>query len=310
LISDYDLTIQYHPEKANVVADALSRTGVPKIAMPLVTDLERLGVSFCYVGTVHKETQLLIQSPILERVREAQLHDCLIQEVRKRIADGRPREYSIDEHDVVRFRGRLCVPQKSDVKMDILREAHRTPYTVHPGETKMYRDLKLSFWWKRMKVDVAKYVASCGVCQQVKAEHKRPAGLLQPLEIPKWKWEHITMDFVVGLPRSPRGKDAIWVVVDRLTKSAHFIPMKTTNSSQELVPLYLKEVVRLHGMPKSIVSDRDSKFISKFWQSLHDAMGTKLSLSVAFHPQTDGQSERNHSDFRRYASCLYLFLEG
>ena len=203
LISDYDLTIQYHPGKANVVADALSRTGVPKIAMPLVTDLERLGVSFCYAGTVRKEAQLLIQSPILERVREAQQHDRLIQEVRKRIADGRPREFSIDEHDVVRFRGRLCVPQKSDVKMDILIEAHRTPYTVHPGETKMYRDLKLSFWWKRMKVDIAKYVASCGVCQQVKAEHKRPAGLLQPLEIPEWKWEHITMDFVVGLPRSP-----------------------------------------------------------------------------------------------------------
>jgi len=113
-----------------------------------------------------------------------------------------------------------------------------------------------------MKLDVAKYVASCGVCQQVKAEHKRPAGLLQPLEIPEWKWEHITMDFIVGLPRSPRGKDAIWVVVDRLTKSAHFIPMKTTNSAQELVPLYLKEIVRLHGMPKSIVSDRDSKFVS------------------------------------------------
>jgi len=87
--------------------------------------------------------------------------------------------------------------------MDILIEAHRTPYTIHPGETKMYRDLNLSFWWKRTKVDVAKYVASCGVCQQVKAEHKRPAGLLQPLEIPEWKWEHITMDFVVGLPRSP-----------------------------------------------------------------------------------------------------------
>jgi len=156
----------------------------------------------------------------------------------------------------------------------------------------MYRDLNLSFWWKRTKVDVAKYVASCGVCQQVKAEHKRPAGLLQPLEIPEWKWEHITMDFVVGLPRTPRGKDAIWVVVDRLTKSAHFIPMKTTNSAQELVPLYLKEIVRLHGMPKSIVSDRDSKFVSKFWQSLHDTLGTKLSLSVAFHPQTDGQSER------------------
>jgi hypothetical protein len=100
------------------------------------------------------------------------------------------------------------------------------------------------------------------------------------------------MDFVVGLPRSPRGKDAIWVVIDRLTKVAHFLPMKTTNSASDLVPLYIKEVVRLHGVPKSIVSDRDSKFVSNFWTSLHSALGTNLDLSTAFHPQTDGQSER------------------
>ena len=115
-----------------------------------------------------------------------------------------------------------------------------------------------------MKVDVSKYVAAFEVCQRVKAEHKRPVGLLKPLKILEWKWELITMDFVVGLPRSHRGRDAIWVVVDRLTKSTHFIPMKTTNSASDLVPLYMKEVIRLHGVPKSIVSDRDSKFVSKF----------------------------------------------
>jgi len=145
LIKDYDLTIQYHLGKANVVADALSRTSVPKVAMPLIVDLSRMGVSLCYAGTTREETQLLIQSNLLEKVREAQKHDRLIQEVRKRIGDGKPREFSIDENDVVRFRGCLCVPQKSDVKMDILREAHRTPYTVHPGETKMYRNLKQNF---------------------------------------------------------------------------------------------------------------------------------------------------------------------
>ena len=153
------------------------------------------------------------------------------------------------------------MPQKAEVKMDILREAHRTPYTVHPGETKMYRDLKQSFWWKRMKVDIAKYVASCGICQKVKAEHQRPAGLLKPLEIPEWKWENITMDFVVGLPRSPRGKGAFWVVIDKLTKVIHFIPMKTTNSAIVLVPLFIKGIMRLHGVSKSIVSDQDFKFV-------------------------------------------------
>jgi hypothetical protein len=285
LIKDYDLTIQYHPGKANVVADALSRTGVSKVVMPLIVDLDRMGITLCYVGTARKETQMHIQSSLLDRVRVAQQQDRLLQEAWKRDGDGKPREFTIDENDLVRFRGRLCVPQKSDVKMDILGEAHKTPYTVHPGETKMYRDLKQNFWWKRMKVDVSKYVAAYGECQRVKAEHKRHVGLLKPLGIPEWKSEHITMDFLVGLPRSPRGKDVIWVVVDLLTKSAHFIPMKTTNSASELVPLYMKEVIRLHGVPKSGTPNLYPNF-----GSLHSALGTKLSLSVAFHPQTDGQS--------------------
>jgi hypothetical protein len=124
---------------------------------------------------------------------KAQQQDRLIQDVRKKIANGRPQEFSINENDVVRFRGCLCVPQKSDVKIDILREGYQPPYTVYHGETKMYRDLQQNFLWKRMKFDIANYVAACGVCQMVKAEHKRPAGLLNPLEILEWKWEHITI---------------------------------------------------------------------------------------------------------------------
>ena len=310
LIKDYDLTIQYHPGKANVVTDALSRTSVPRTGMPLIADLDRMGITFCYAGVAHEETKMLIQSSLRERVCEAQLHDRLLQEVRKRIEAGRPREFIMEEDGTIFFRGRLCVPQKSEVKMDILREAHRTPYMVHPGETKMYQDMRQSFWQKRMKVDIAKYVASCGICQKVKAEHKGPAGLLKPLEIPEWKWKNIAMDFVVGLPRSPRGKDAIWVVIDRLTKVAHFIPMKQTSSAADLVPLYIKEVVRLHGVPKSIVSDRDSKFVSKFWQSLHNAMGTKLDMSVAFHPQTDGQSEHTIHTLEDMLHACVLFWKG
>jgi hypothetical protein len=310
LIKDYDLTIQYHPGKANVVADALSRTHVPKTLNSLIAEFDRMSISYCYAGVAQAETQVIIESAIPERVREAQQHDRLLREVRRRIAEGRPREFSIDGQGAIRFRGRLCVPQKAEVKMDILREAHRTPYTIHPGETKMYRDLKPHFWWKRMKVDIAKYVASCGVCQQVKAEHKSPAGKLQPLEIPEWKWEHITMDFVVGLPRSPRGMDAIWVVVDRLTKSAHFIAIKTTHTAHDLAPIYVSQIVRLHGVPKSIVSDRDAKFVSLFWESLLKAMGTKRDLSTAFHPQTDGQSERTIQTLEDMLRCCVLSWKG
>nr|CAN71472.1 hypothetical protein VITISV_040055 [Vitis vinifera] len=142
-----------------------------------------------------------------------------------------------------------------------------------------------------MKRDIAQFVAQCLVCQQVKAEHQRPAGSLQPLAIPEWKWEHITMDFVIGLPRTLGGNNAIWVIVDRLTKSAHFLPMKVNFSLDRLASLYVKEIVRMHGVPVSIVSDRDPRFTSRFWHSLQKALGTKLSFSTAFHPQTDGQSE-------------------
>ena len=153
----------------------------------------------------------------------------------------------------------------------------------------MYHDMREIFWCPSMKKDVAKYVARCIHCQRVKAEHQRPGGLLTSLPIPEWKWEHITMDFIVGLPRSNRGNDTIWVIVDRLTKSAHFLAMKIAHKLDTLANLYIKEIIRLHGTPMSIVSDRDPRFVSQFWKSLQAAMGTQLNFSTAFHPQTDGQ---------------------
>jgi len=145
-----------------------------------------------------------------------------------------------------------------------------------------------------MKREVAEYVALCDVCQRVKAEHQKPAGLLQPLKIPEWKWEEIGMDFIVGLPRTQSGFDSIWVVVDRLTKVAHFIPVKTTYSGAKLAELYMSRIVCLHGVPKKIVSDRGTQFTSYFWKRLHESMGTKLNFSSAYHPQTDGQTERTN----------------
>jgi hypothetical protein len=156
----------------------------------------------------------------------------------------------------------------------------------------MYQDLKEQFWWHGMKREIAFYIAQCDVYQRVKAEHQRPAGLLQPLKVPMWKWEEVGMDFITGLPRSNRGHDSIWVIVDRLTKVAHFLPVKTTDRGQNLAELYIRRIVSLHGVPKRIVSDRGSQFTSQFWESLHKALGTNLSFSTAFHPQTGGQTER------------------
>jgi hypothetical protein len=156
----------------------------------------------------------------------------------------------------------------------------------------MYQDLKEQFWWHGMKREIAFYITRCDVCQRVKVEHQKPAGLLQPLKIPMWKWEEVGMDFITGLPRSDRGHDSIWVVIDRLTKVAHFIPVKTVFNGRRLAELYLARIVSLHGVPKVIVSDRGSQFTSRFWNSLHEALGTKLSFSTTYHPQMGGQTKR------------------
>ncbi|GJS10907.1 putative reverse transcriptase domain-containing protein [Tanacetum coccineum] len=194
--------------------------------------------------------------------------------------------------------GTLCLDNRSwlscygDTRSLIMHESHKSKYSIHPGSDKMYHDMKMLYWWPNMKADIATYVSKCLTCAKVKAEHQRPSGLLVQPDIPEWKWEKITMDFITKLPKTAAGFDSIWVIVDRLTKSAHFLPMKETDSTEKLTRLYMKEIVARHGIPVSIISDRDSHFTSRVWQSLHKALGTQLNLSTAYHPQTDGQSER------------------
>jgi hypothetical protein len=143
-----------------------------------------------------------------------------------------------------------------------------------------------------MKRAIAEYVAMCDNCQRVKAERQRPAGLLQPLKIPQWKWEEISMDFIIGLPATQSGYDSVWVIIDRFLKVAHFILVKTMYNGAKLAELYIARIVCLHGVPNKIVSDRGTQFTSRFWERLHEAMDTRLNFSSAYHPQMDGQTKR------------------
>nr|GFB53635.1 putative reverse transcriptase domain-containing protein [Tanacetum cinerariifolium] len=187
---------------------------------------------------------------------------------------------------------RIWLPLHGGLRDLIMHESHKSKYSIHLGSTKMYQDLRKLYWWPNMKADIATYISQCLTCAKVKAEHLKPSGLLQQPKIPEWKWENVTMDFVTGLSRTPSGYDSIWVIVDRLTKSAHFLPKKKTDSIEKLAELYLKEIVCKNGVPMSVISDRDSLFTSRFWVSLQKALRTQLDLSTGYHPETDGQSER------------------
>ena len=205
--------------------------------------------------------------------------------------EGEQSDFAIRDDGALVISSRLCVPATEELKRQILEEAHSSAYAMHPGSTKMYRTLKEYYWWSGMKREVTEYVSKCFICQQVKAERQKPSGLLQPLPIPEWKWERITMDFLFKLPPTVQRHDGIWVVVDRLTKSAHFLPIREKVSPRKLAELFMNHIVSLHGVPVSIISDRDPRFTSRFWKGLMKELGVKLNLSTAFHPQTDGQSE-------------------
>ncbi|GKB74204.1 reverse transcriptase domain-containing protein, partial [Tanacetum coccineum] len=269
LFSDYDCEIIYHPSKANAVADALSRK-------------ERVKPK--RVRAMNMTLQSSIKDRILAAQNEASDESAGLQK-------GLDEMVELRNDRALYYLDRIWVPLKGNVRTLIMDEAYNSKYSIHQGADKMYYDLRDRYWWPGMKKDIAMYVSKCLTFLKVKAEHQKPSGLLQQPEIPEWKWEGIAMDFVTKLLRTSSGHDKIWVIVDRLTKSAYFLPMSEDYKMERLARLYLNEIVARHGVPISIISDRNSRFTSRFWQSIQEALGTQLDMSTDYHPQTDGQSE-------------------
>ncbi|GJV59256.1 putative reverse transcriptase domain-containing protein [Tanacetum coccineum] len=265
--------LHIYPGKENVVADALSRK-------------ERLKPRRV------RAMSITIQSNLKARILEAQREAAKDLKSPTERLHGLDAQFESKENGAIHFVGRIWVPSTGGLRKVIMDEAHASRYSVHPGADKMYYDLRDVYWWPGMRRDIAEYVNRCLTCLKVKAEHQKPSGLLQQPEIPEWKWEKITMDLVVKLPRSSSGYDAIWVIVDRLTKSAHFLPIREDYKTEKLARIYINEIVTKHGVPVSIISDRDGRFASHFWQVLQKALGTQVFMSTAYHPETDGQSER------------------
>eukprot|EP00253_Pinus_taeda_P013617 PITA_13617 len=273
-LSGFDFEIKHLQGKENRVADALTRK---------VQQLYEVSVSEW-------------KSPVLEMVKEASRQDVNYQQLKLQLQQSAgltdQSDYKLNEDGMIHFKQRLYVPSQDKIKNLIMDEFHVSHYAGHPGYQKMITAIRKEYFWPGMKKDIAEYLARCLECQQIKAEHQHPAGLLQPLPIPEWKWKIISMDFITGLPKTKKGNDSIMVIVDKLSKAAHFIPVQSTYRAPQIAHVFMQNMFRLHGLPKVIISDRDVKFTSAFWRTLFADLGTQLNFSTAYHPQTDGQTER------------------
>lgn len=278
----YEFDIVYKVGASNKVADALSRKE---------EDKELQGISRPFWQDISSIDEEVMADPVLVKI---------IKELEGN-PDSHP-QYTL-ENGRLHYRGRLVLAANSTWIPRLMQEFHSSPTGGHSGVYRTYRRVAQSLYWPGMKKTVTDYVAACLVCQRSKYQASSPAGLLQPLPIPNAIWEEISMDFIVGLPKS-KGYDVVLVVVDRLSKYGHFILIKHPYSARSIAEVFIREVVRLHGVPVSIVSDRDPTFISHFWQELFKLQGTKLRMSTAYHPESDGQTEVLNRTLETYLRCF------
>ncbi|KFK36440.1 hypothetical protein AALP_AA4G124900 [Arabis alpina] len=281
-ILGFDFDIVYKPGLENKAADALSRReGVPQLfalSIPGAIQLDMIQTE------VDKDMELSkIKAEVLQNV-------------------GLHPEFSVVQGRLLK-QGKLVIPKSSILVRVLLHEFHSSPMGGHGGILKTQRRLGDMFYWKGMMADIKQYVAACLVCEKHKYSTLAPAGLLQPLPIPVQVWEDISMDFVEGLPKS-EGFEVVMVVVDRLSKYAHFVKLKHPYDASSVASLFVQEIVRLHGFPKTLISDRDVTFTGRFWTALFKLAGTSLNFSTAYHPQTDGQTEVTNRGLETILRCF------
>ena len=276
-LARFNFDWEYLSGKLNI-ADALSRH-------------PSLHAAVLAVITRRQAAEPFAPSDFVQRLKHAYVTDSWFLE--RSNTDHLSREHGL----WIRVEGvnrQVVVPNDDSLRRELLSRFHDDPLAGHPGCTRLVEILRRQFWWPRMAKDAEAYVLSCNLCQRNKARSGKPSGFLQPLPVPDVPWESVSLDFVVALPKTEGGYDAVLVLVDRLTKMVHLVPTTTSCTAEQTARLFFDNVVRLHGVPKNVISDRGPQFASKFWGALGNMVGMRVNLSTAYHPQTDGQTERTN----------------
>lgn len=275
--------ISYKKGTENGAADALSRR--PHM------ELTAISVSQCTPAW-------------LQQVEASYLGDAQAKELLTKLAvTPHYKEHFTLNSGIIRYKGKIWIGSNKELQKRIIAAMHDTAVGGHSGIPVTLRKLKQLFFWQGMKAAVHAYVKSCTICQRAKPDRNRYPGLLQPLPIPNHAWQIVTMDFIEGLPTS-RSANCILVVVDKFSKFAHFLPIKHPFSTSRIASVFLDNIYKLHGLPQAIISDRDRVFTSNFWQKLFELTGTELKMSSAYHPQTDGQTERVNQCVETFLRCF------
>ena len=280
-MTSYDYDVVFKKGSSNTVADALSRRPHAQL----------FGLS-------------MVTSDILQKIQHSWVSDPSLVHRMHKLQNSHDKSSKYSWHgSQLRRKGKLVIGADESLRKELLTLFHNSPAGGHFGAEATMQRLSSFCYWKGLKKHVREFVRSCSICQQFKYDHTASPGLLQPLPIPERVWSDISMDFLEGLPNS-KGLTVIWVVVDRLSKYAHFIPLAHLYTAASLAQLFLDHIYRLHGLHNSIVSDRDKIFVSNFWQELFKLLGTKLQLSTSYHPQTDGQTEVVNRSLQTYLRCM------
>ena len=312
-LADYDFEILFRPGVQHGKADALSRR--PDFALRPGDDAYSQQ-SHCLLRPDQLQmfaTCMLHDDSLLNEIATTTVSDPFAKEIMGRINDPSPDMKSsylnqFTTRDGLLYRNHLLYVPEGSCRTRVLQNCHDDPLAGHFGVTKTLELLSRGFWWPQPWKFVKEFIKTCDVCARSKTPHHRPYGLLHPLPIPRRPWVSLSMDFITDLPLVG-GHDTVLVIVDRFSKMAHFVPCSKTISGEETVDLFLKNVVRLHGLPEDITSDRGSQFISHFWRRLLQTFGTSVNLSSTYHPQTDGQTERVNQILEQYLRCTVSYQQ-